>query len=49
MGKIDLPAMIDFVLEKTKHDKIFLGGAGLGFTPIVMMLADLPEYNDKVR
>jgi lysosomal acid lipase/cholesteryl ester hydrolase len=46
---VDVAAMIDYVIETTGHKKIYLSSAVMGSVPPVMLLADRPEYNDKVH
>jgi lysosomal acid lipase/cholesteryl ester hydrolase len=49
MGTLDLPAMIDFVLLKTKVSQIDYVGHSQGTTQFFVMAAMRPEYNAKVR
>ncbi|XP_033218381.1 lipase 3-like [Belonocnema kinseyi] len=48
IGSRDLPAMIDFILEKTGNRKIFYIGHSQGTTNFFVMASELPEYNDKI-
>ncbi|XP_018319706.1 lipase 3-like [Agrilus planipennis] len=49
IGYYDLPAMIDYVLEETKQDKIFHIGHSQGTTSFYVMASSRPEYNAKIR
>lgn len=44
----DLAAQIDYVLDKTKQKQLSLVGHSQGTTAGLVLLADRPEYNDKV-
>ncbi|CAK1547640.1 unnamed protein product [Leptosia nina] len=48
MGIIDLPAMVDFVLDKTGKDKLIYVGHSQGTTIFYIMCSLLPEYNEKI-
>lgn len=48
IGVYDLAAQIDYVLEKTKQKQISLVGHSQGTTAGLVLLAERPEYNDKV-
>lgn len=48
-AQIDLPAMIDFVLEKTGEEKLVLIAHSMGTTASLAMLSSLPEFNKKIR
>lgn len=48
MGYYDLPAMIDFVLSKTKKSKLIYVGHSQGAAAILVTLSLKPEYNDKI-
>ncbi|XP_060520949.1 lipase 3-like [Cylas formicarius] len=45
----DLPAHIDYVLNRTSQSSLFLIGHSAGNTVIFAMAAELPEYNRKVK
>lgn len=45
----DVPAMIDYVLEKTGHLNLYYIGYSQGTTSFFAMLSEKPEYNAKVR
>ncbi|XP_026482358.1 uncharacterized protein LOC113389552 [Ctenocephalides felis] len=49
VGNFDLPAMIDYVLNATGEEKLHLIGHSQGCTDSVVMAADRPEYNDKLK
>ncbi|XP_048481463.1 lipase 1 [Plutella xylostella] len=47
-GKYDLPATIDKILNVTGLDKIMYVGYSMGTTSFFSMVAQRPEYNDKI-
>lgn len=49
MGVYDLPAMIDYILEETGQDKLFIIGFSQGTTTTLIMLSEKPDYNKKIR
>lgn len=49
LGVFDLPAQIDYILEKTKQNQLSLIGHSQGATVGFVLLSELPEYNDKIR
>lgn len=49
IGVYDLPAMIDYILGITNYDKLSLVGHSQGGTNFLIMLADRPEYNAKIK
>ncbi|KAJ6657777.1 hypothetical protein lerEdw1_001964 [Lerista edwardsae] len=49
MGIIDLPAAIDFILQKTKQDSLYLMGQSQGGTLGFIALSVLPELAKKVK
>lgn len=49
IGIYDLPATIDFVLNKTKSKKIFYVGFSQGTTAFYVMASERPEYNNYIR
>lgn len=49
MGTIDLPTMIDYVLEQTGQDSLLHVGHSQGTTTFYTMTSELPQYNAKVR
>lgn len=44
----DLPAMIDYILKKTKNEKLFFVGHSQGTTQFWVMASERPEYNSRV-
>ncbi|KAH6923659.1 hypothetical protein HPB50_004399 [Hyalomma asiaticum] len=48
VGLFDLPALVDYVLERTGWPQLFLVGFSQGNTAAWAMLADKPQYNRKV-
>jgi pimeloyl-ACP methyl ester carboxylesterase len=49
MGVSDLPAVIDFILEKTGSERIFYAGHSMGTTMFYVLASERPEYNAKIR
>lgn len=49
MAEFDLPAMIDFVLEKTGQKQLFFIGHSQGTTSMFALLSTKPEYNEKIK
>ncbi|XP_026482357.1 lipase 3-like [Ctenocephalides felis] len=49
IGNFDVPAMIDYVLNATGEEKLHLIGHSQGCTDSVVMAADRPEYNSKLK
>lgn len=43
----DLPTMIDYVLQRTKQDKLHYVGHSQGGTAFLVLNSLLPKYNDK--
>lgn len=48
IGTIDLPAMIDYILNETDRQKLHYIGHSQGTTAFFVMCAELPAYNDKI-
>lgn len=48
VGTIDLPNMIDHVLELTGVERIHYIGHSQGTTAFFVMASERPEYNDKI-
>nr|XP_018900464.1 PREDICTED: lipase 1-like [Bemisia tabaci] len=48
MGTRDLPAVIDFILAKTRQKRLFYIGHSMGTTQFYVMASARPEYNDKI-
>ncbi|KAG5865623.1 hypothetical protein JTB14_010373 [Gonioctena quinquepunctata] len=49
LGSIDLPATINYVLERTGTDGIYYVGHSQGTTAYYVMVSTRPEYNEKIR
>ncbi|CAH0560005.1 unnamed protein product [Brassicogethes aeneus] len=49
IGAIDLPTMIDFVLEKTGVPSVYYAGHSQGTTSFFVMTSFKPEYNEKIK
>ncbi|CAL4123766.1 unnamed protein product, partial [Meganyctiphanes norvegica] len=49
MGVYDLPASIDYVLEKTNAQKLDYIGYSMGTTAFFTMMSERPEYSKKVH
>lgn len=45
---LDITSDIDYVLENTGYAELFYVGYSMGTTKYCVMLAELPEYNDKI-
>ncbi|KAK9891682.1 hypothetical protein WA026_015650 [Henosepilachna vigintioctopunctata] len=48
IGTIDMPAMIDYVLETTKQKALYHIGHSQGTTSFYVMCSELPQYNKKI-
>ena len=48
VGTIDLPAMIDYVLDETSFEQLHYIGHSQGTTSFFVMASELPNYNDKI-
>ncbi|XP_049869392.1 lipase 1-like [Pectinophora gossypiella] len=48
IGRYDLPAMIDYVLQKTKRAAVKYVGHSQGTTSFFVMCSERPEYNEKI-
>ncbi|CAG9766592.1 unnamed protein product [Ceutorhynchus assimilis] len=48
IGIIDIPTMIDYVLETTGQSAVYYVGHSQGTTAYYVMLSRLPEYNKKI-
>lgn len=46
---IDYPLFIDFILNHTGASDLHFAGYSMGTTQFLMLMADKPEYNQKVR
>ncbi|XP_015782068.1 lipase 1 isoform X2 [Tetranychus urticae] len=49
MATIDLPTIIDYVLDETKKETVGYIGVSRGGTTMFALLSDKPEYADKVK
>ncbi|XP_026273470.2 lipase 3-like [Frankliniella occidentalis] len=49
IGVLDMPASIDFVLNKTGHTQLHYVGFGQGSTVLLVMGSERPEYMEKVK
>ncbi|XP_005176081.1 lipase 3 [Musca domestica] len=49
IGSIDIPAMIDYILETTGESKLHYAGHSQGTTVFFVMGSMRPEYNDKIK
>ena len=45
----DYPAEIDYILEQTQAQDLFLVGYSMGTSQYFVLLSEMPEYNDKIR
>ena len=48
MGKYDLPASIDYVLNVTQQEKMSYIGFSMGTTVFFTLMHHHPQYNQKV-
>lgn len=49
MGVLDLPAMIDYILDRTGQKSLHYAGHSQGTTSFFVMASLKPEYNRKIR
>ncbi|KAH8300498.1 hypothetical protein KR018_009208, partial [Drosophila ironensis] len=49
IGTIDIPAMIDYILDNTGYSQIHYAGHSQGTTVYLVMLTERPEYNEKIK
>lgn len=49
MGVYDLPAIIDYILIKTKQEKLSYVGHSQGAAIFFILMAEKPEYNKKIK
>lgn len=49
IGVYDLPAMIDYIVNKTSVEKISYVGHSQGTTSFFVMVSEKPEYNEKIK
>lgn len=48
IGTVDVPAMIDYILDVTQQRSLHYVGYSMGGTNFFIMLSSMPEYNEKV-
>lgn len=48
MGTYDIPALIDYILNKTKHEQVLYTGHSMGTTMFFVMSSTRPDYNKKI-
>lgn len=48
IGQKDVPAFIDFVIERTGFEKVSYVGYSQGTTTLLVLASTRPEYNDKI-
>nr|XP_033339533.1 gastric triacylglycerol lipase-like [Megalopta genalis] len=48
LGICDLPATIDYILGRTKRERVFYIGHSQGTTQFWVMMSQRPEYNEKI-
>ena len=49
MGVYDLPAEIDYILNRTDEKSVYYVGMSMGTTMFFVFASERPEYNDKIR
>lgn len=49
IGNIDIPEMVDYILNKTEESKIHYVGHSQGNTVFFVMASTRPEYNKKIK
>jgi len=49
MGVYDLPAKIDYILQRTRKQQLNYIGHSMGTTAFFVMTSERPEYNEKIR
>lgn len=49
IGTIDLPQIIDYVLEQTGAESLYYCGHSQGTTVFYVMASEKPEYNKKIK
>lgn len=49
IGFYDLPAIIDYILMKTKQEKLSYIGHSQGAAVFFILMAEKPEYNKKIK
>lgn len=49
IGIYDLPAMINYILKKTREKQLFYLGHSQGTTTFFVMMSELPQYQNKIK
>lgn len=49
IAKLDVPALIDYILNVTGHSTLFYIGYSQGGTVLMMLLTTQPKYNSKIK
>lgn len=49
MAKFDIPAVIDYILNTTKHKQLSYVGHSMGTTMFYAAMSENPEYNSKIK
>jgi len=49
IGKYDIPAMIDYILELTGYSNILYFGHSMGCTVLLLAIEQVPETKDKIE
>lgn len=49
MGRYDIPAVIDFILEKTERSKLIYIGYSMGCAMFFVCMSTRPDYNEKIE
>lgn len=49
MGRVDMPTVVDYILEKTEQPKLLYIGHSQGTTVVFPFIQFNPEYKDKVQ
>ncbi len=48
-ARYDYPATIDYILKETGQEQLYFIGYSMATTQYLILLAELPEYNRKIR
>ncbi|KAH8339109.1 hypothetical protein KR074_004414 [Drosophila pseudoananassae] len=49
IGTIDIPAMIDYIIDVTGFSQVHYAGHSQGTTVYLVLLSERPEYNEKIK
>lgn len=49
MGKYDVPAILNFILSKTGHDKLIYIGHSMGCSMFFVAMSTYPELGSKIE